>query len=125
MSIKCIVINGWHKGHVVTLPSILPAIELPRPAVITFCDCDPADDEIFEVKPNKNTYLLAFRALDGKSAIYTVKGDSEPMVINRDWHTYSNDKPWKDTPITVGCHDERAIFESSVELPQPKQKDAA
>lgn len=111
---KCIVINGWHKGHMVTLPTALPTIRLPRPAVTTICDCDPGrEPETFNAESNAGTYVLAFRALDGKSAIYTVKGDSEPMVSNRDWHTYKNDLPYKDTPIIVGCHDERAAFQDS------------
>lgn len=119
-AVKCIVIDGWHKGHMVTLPQALPAIRLPRPAVTTICDCSEPED-IFKVEPNIDTYMLAFGAVDGKSAIYTVKGDSEPMVSNRDWNTYPNDKPWKDTPIVVGCHDDRAIFEDSIHAGQKEQ----
>jgi hypothetical protein len=85
---------------------------LPRPAVTTFCDCS-IGEEAWKADPNADNYVLAFQAVDGKSAIYTVKGDSEPMVNNRGWHTYKSELPWKDTPIIVGCHDERAIFESS------------
>lgn len=113
MSVKCIVIDGWHKGHMVVLPSALPRLELPRPAVTTIDDCyEPS--EVFKAPAGNDMYTLAFRAIDGKSAIYTVKGNSEPMVSNRDWLTYPNDKPWKDTPIVVGCHEHQAIFESSL-----------
>lgn len=115
MSVKCIVIDGWHKGHMVILPRALPHLELPRPAVITYCDCN-IEDEVWKAGPNTDMYTLAFTAVDGKSAIYTLKGDSESMVSNRDWHTYRNDLPWKDTPITVGCHDEQAVFENSMEV---------
>jgi hypothetical protein len=113
--VTCIVIDGWHKGHMVIMPRILPVLELPRPVVTTFCECS-IEDEVFKAGPSRDVYVLAFRAIDGKSAIYTVKGDSEPMVSNRDWHTYKNELPWKDTPIIVGCHDERAIFENSEAL---------
>lgn len=115
-AVKCIVINGWHKGHMITLPQALPIIKLPRPKVVTVCDCsDLYGEERFIAVPKIDTYMLAFGAVDGKGAIYTVKGDSEPMFSNRDWHTYSNRSPWKDTPLIVGCHDDRAVFESSLE----------
>lgn len=114
-SIKCIVIDGWHKGHMVILPQMLSVLRLHRPAVTTICDCSEFE-ETFKPAPSIDTYRLAFAAVDGKSAIYTVKGDSEPMVSNRDWHTYANDKPWKDTPLYVNCHDDRAIFAVSSEV---------
>lgn len=110
--VKCLVINGWHKGHQVVLPEALLNLRLPRPAVTTVCNCS-YDREVFEAAPNVDEYRLAFTSIDREVAIYTVDGSSRPMIDNRDWLTWPNDKPWKDSPITVNCHDPQAIFEDS------------
>ena len=111
--IKCLVIDGWHKGHSIDLPDIIPAISLHRPPIKTICDDYDEGPDIYEVKSSVNDYMLAFQSMDGKMALYSVNGSSESLINNRDFVTHKNGSAWKDTPIIVGCHDERAVFKES------------
>lgn len=72
--IQAIVIDGFHKGHVVRLP-YHPTIKLLKPRVImvdTCCDGDemvPEPQDILE-------YKECFRAIDGQVVLYSTTGES-------------------------------------------------
>jgi hypothetical protein len=72
--IQAIVIDGFHKGHVVRLP-YHPAIKLLKPRVImvdTCCDgieVPPDDPQIIE-------YKECFRAVDREVVLYSTTGAS-------------------------------------------------
>lgn len=112
---KCLVVDGYHKGHLVDLPNIVPVLRLPRPITRTICDDYDEAPDIYEVEAGVNDYVLAFKSVDGKMAIYSVDGSSKTLIDNRDFITYENGSRWKDTPVIVGCHDERAVFENSTQ----------
>lgn len=102
----CIVLDGWHQGHVVTLP-IQPTIKLLRPEVHTDCACNPDSFETFIALPAEHIYKLTFLSLDHKWALYTTDGNPEHIVSSRDWVTRPGG--WaKAAPIYFDCRNEKA-----------------
>ena len=106
MSVECIVLDGWHKGHQVVLPDVLPTLSLIRPEVVTMDYC--CDGEEFTRAPsNRHDYKLAFYSVDGKTALYSTDGSSKP-ITKRDW-IVPNAKNWAEQPLYVGMHDPRSV----------------
>lgn len=116
--IRCIVLDGWHKGHMVDLPEPRQVISLIRPRVITFDDCCDGS-EVADVSSNKHDYSLAFRSVDGEVALYSTDGKSKHIYNQRDWITTADGK-WAEQPLYVGIHDPRAIME--YDITPPKQE---
>lgn len=108
--ITCIVLNGFHKGHTIELPEILPRLVLLKPKTITIDDC--CDGEPVGVDNDlKKEYLLAFLSQDKQVALYTIDGKSKAMT-ERDWVTPAN-RNWLETPLYIGIHDPRAVIDNS------------
>jgi len=107
VSVNCIVLDGWHKGHLVTLPEPPHSLSLIRPEVITidYC-CD--GEEHRRVPTNKHDYHLAFTSLDRKTALYTTDGSSIAFD-RRDWIVNIRGVQWAEQPIYVGMHDPRSV----------------
>jgi hypothetical protein len=105
---KCIVIDGWHKGQVIEWREPQPTIRLLKPKTVTLCDCDPnISEERFESLAEQLEYKLAFIAIDRKVALYSVSGDSLKVFDSFIHRHYA--KPFgSDTVLEFGCHDERA-----------------
>lgn len=109
--VNCIVLDGWHKGTVVRMPRELQSLVLPRPRVVAVDYC--CDGEVFkDSAPDKHSYVLTFMSVDKKTALYSTAGNSEVIERGRDWITTINTE-WLQTPLYVGMHDERAVFEDS------------
>lgn len=111
---QCVVLDGWHKGHVVMLPDAPPTIRLYQPKVVTWCECSESLDATAS-DPTAREYKLAFRATDGEVACYSVKGDSGALLSGRDWIAgirglLASPKPlyWNEV-LDVDCRDERAF----------------
>lgn len=100
----CIILDGWHQGHVVTLP-IQPSIKLLRPKVTTDCNCGDTF-ESYESQASVHEYKLTFLSLDHKWALYTTDGNPERIADRRDWVT----KPggWTAAPLYFDCRHEKA-----------------
>lgn len=97
----------------IELPALLPAIELFRPQVVTIDDCCEGD-VVNDAGPERHLYKLAFRAIDGQTALYSVNGDSEPICSHREWIVPA-DRNWLEQPLYVGIHDPRSVMENSKE----------
>ncbi len=112
MSVECIVLDGWHKGHHVILPDVHQSLSLIRPEVITVDYC--CDGEEFTRAPtNRHDYRLAFYSVDKKTALYSTDGSSRP-ITQRDWIVpdNKNHKSWIETPLYVGMHDPRSVTDN-------------
>lgn len=100
--IQAIVIDGFHKGHVVRMP-YYPTIKLLKPTVImvdTCCD----DIEMAPEHPKTIEYKECFRAVDQDIVLYSTTGKSEKVL---EWFTPSlTTKYWRpDTILYYGYHD--------------------
>ncbi len=71
---RIIIVDGFHKGHVLDLPNPSPTINLIKPKSVTVCDCDDPSIERFESDATEITYQLAFKSIDGKTALYSEQG---------------------------------------------------
>lgn len=104
---KCLIIDGWHSGHLIEMPEPPPELRLLRPSVNTTCSCNHEDEHITHSEPKEESYRAAFKSLDGKVVLYTPSGDSENILESRDWivrRPYS-----KGRAVEVECHDPRAF----------------
>jgi len=117
MSVLCIVLDGWHLGETLMLPSPAPpSINLYRPRVVTTCECSPND--YYESAPTSaafDTLKLAFRSIDGETALYSTDGSSRP-ITNRGWVAPRDGRAMFYKPndlLYVGCRDHRAWPEYS------------
>lgn len=103
---KCIILDGWHKGEMFSRPDAAPEIKLLRPAHTIICDCDPESQEYFEQDATTETYALAFRSIDGQTALYSKSGNSDAA-----WRNIGN-LIRRERPIglhtVIDCHDEQA-----------------
>lgn len=106
-SIKAVIIDGFHKGHIVRVP-YAPTLNLPKPKTVMVDTCcggnemPPLDREIL-------TYKECFRALDQEVVLYSEKGNSVDIFEGNGFFGFTAEftsKPW--TPKTVlyfGYHD--------------------
>lgn len=106
-SIQAVVINGFHKGHIVRVP-YAPTLNLPKPITIMVDTCCGGDEMLPE--PAKIlTYKECFRAVDRGIVLYSVEGKSQALFEDNGFFGFTPEftsKPW--TPKTVlyfGYHD--------------------
>lgn len=108
----CIVLDGWHKGETVILASAPTTLRLYRPPVVTTCECNP--DSYCESGPTDehiDTLKLAFRSIDGETALYSTDGKSGHIVGAREWVVPADKAGYFYKPqalLYVGCRDHRA-----------------
>lgn len=114
---QCVVLDGWHRGHIVVIPSgAPPTLRLYRPKVVTWCACNI--DQIAEPFTHDASvceYKVCMRSIDGQTAAYSEKGNSDALLKGRDW-VQRNDvgilsKPaplYWNTTLDVDCHDSQA-----------------
>lgn len=100
--IQAIVIDGFHKGHVVRLP-YQPTIKLLKPMVIMVDTCcvggemPPDDPQIVE-------YKECFQAVDGEVVLYSTTGSSPD--IKGFFPAEFSLLPWgSNTTLYFGYHD--------------------
>jgi hypothetical protein len=108
--VHCIIIDGWHKGHMIDMPELRMIISLIRPPVVTIDDCCDGS-EVANVPTGKVDYQLAFRSIDGDVALYSTNGKSSQIYEFRDW-IMPVDSNWREQPLHVGIHDPRAVMEA-------------
>ena len=116
---KIIIIDGWHKGHVLDWYRPLPEITLLKPRTVTVCDCDhpegsskPASrrsGERFEYLEEQTTYKVAFTSPDGAVALFFKTGHSMD-IFNAGFDRAFRYRPFGPNEVLYfGCHEERAF----------------
>lgn len=109
--VRCIVLDGWHKGHMVTLPEVLPRLSLLKPKTITIDDC--CDGDVVGVDRDlRKDYYLAFVSIDRRVALYSIDGKPDSFFADRNW-VVPADKNWVEQPLYVGIHDPRSVIDYS------------
>lgn len=100
--IQAIVIDGFHKGHVVRMP-YYPTIKLMKPIVVMVDTCCYGD-ELPPEPAQPIEYKECFRAVDQEIVLYSTTGKSEDL---HKWFGVAlSDKPWRaDTTLYMGFHD--------------------
>lgn len=106
---EIIILDGWHKGEVIHLRDPMPEIRLLKPPVITDCDCYPEHgiEEFGPSEPEEITYKCAFRSVDGRVALYSLKGESMAFFDNFA-HVYRKNIYSRTEPLYFNCHDTKA-----------------
>lgn len=113
MSVKCLVIDGYHKGHTVTLDQPLHRLSLLKPVTITVDTCCYEGDEVMGVDRDlRKDYTLAGYSVDRKIAFYSTDGSME-SIFKRDWIGHKDGPRWTEQPIYVGMHDPRSVVDYS------------
>lgn len=108
--IKCLVLDGFHKGHRVDVVVPLPQLVLLKPKAITIDDC--CDGEVVGVdNDDRKYYTLAGYSVDRKCAFYSTNGSMD-SIFERDWIVPA-DKNWVEQPIYMSIHDPRAVVDNS------------
>jgi hypothetical protein len=110
MTIKCLVLDGFHKGHRVDVGTPLQQLVLLKPKAITIDDC--CDGDVVGVdNDDRKYYRLAGYSLDRKTALYSTDGSMD-SIFDRDWIVPTN-KNWVEQPIYMSIHDPRAVIDHS------------
>ena len=117
--IQAIVIDGFHKGHVVRLP-YHPTIKLLQPSVIMVDTCcGDGTDEMFPSEPRIIEYKECFRAVDQEVVLYSTSGASPD--IKGFFPAEFSRLPWgTNTTLYFGYHDG---FLKRVDAPVEKSVD--
>lgn len=111
--IKCLVIDGYHKGHTVTVDTPLDRLSLLKPVTTTIDTCCNDGDEVMGVDRDlKKEYQLAGYSVDRTIAFYSTNGSMESL-FNRDWIQHQDGFQWIEQPIYVGMHDPRTVIDHS------------
>lgn len=111
--IQCLVIDGYHKGHTVTVATPLQALSLLKPKIITIDDCCNEGDEVVGIDRDlRKEYLLAGYSVDRSIAFYSTDGSMQSL-LNRNWVSHIDGYRWHEQPIYVGMHDPRAVINHS------------
>lgn len=76
---RCLVIDGFHKGHRVDVGTPLNRLVLLKPRAITIDDC--RDGDVVGVDNNiKKEYKLAGYSVDRTIAFYSTDGSMESLL---------------------------------------------
>lgn len=111
--IKCLVLDGYHKGHCITVPTPLHELSLLKPVTITVDYCCNGGDEVMGVdRTQRKDYKLAGYSVDRSIAFYSTNGSME-CLFDRDWVAHKDGYNWPEQPIYVGMHDPRAVVDYS------------
>ncbi len=110
-TIKCLVLDGFHKGHRVDVSTPLQVLTLLKPVAITIDDC--CDGDVMGVdRDSTKTYMLAGYSADKSIALYSTDGSMD-SIFNREWIAMDKDRFWAEQPIYIGIHDPRAVVDYS------------
>lgn len=111
--IKCLVLDGYHKGHSVVVDRPLTELRLLKPTTTTIDFCCNEGDEVMGVDRDvKKSYILAGYSVDRTQAFYSTNGSME-CLFDRDWIAHKDGILWHEQPIYVGMHDPRAVVDYS------------
>lgn len=105
MNITAIVLDGFHKGHVVRM-NYMPTLKLIKPRNITVDYCCENDMTVNDALYNYVEYKECFRATDKNVVLYSVKGESRDFLS---WFNKNviSETPWNEyTTLYFGYHNE-------------------
>lgn len=107
--ITAMVMDGFHKGHVVRM-QYHPTLRLLKPKVIRVDYCC-GEEEWTESESQIVEYKECFRAVDRKVVLYSEKGESMDIIANPSYFSHQfSDKPWSPrTTLKMGYHNEPII----------------
>jgi len=114
---RVIIIDGFHKGHVLDVQKPIPEIKLLKPTTITVCDCDnpsflppsKKEGERFDFEPQEITYRVCFTSVDGNVALFSRTGEST-SIFDGSFAQVWNEKPWSQaTTLYFNCYDRNAF----------------
>lgn len=109
--VMCIVLDGYHKGHMIRLPRVMQEIRLVRPRTITIDDCCDGE-KVGDIQKGYEFYKLAFGSIDGETALYTWNGGSRQLWNMREWIGYTKGyEHWAEQKLYVSIHDPRATID--------------
>lgn len=106
--ITAVILDGFHKGHVVRMEN-MPSLRLPEPRNLTTDYCCDADSTVNNAVPEYREYVECFRAVDGDVVMYSEKGKSRDFMswFNRE---VSSESPWNEyTTLYFGFHNEPVV----------------
>lgn len=104
MTITAIVLDGFHKGHMVRTSGYLPTLKLLKPKTTTVDYCCGGDD-IRTDSAEQIEYKACFHGVDQKVVLYSTDGKSEGILSMFNWE--SSFLPWNyNTHLKVGYHNE-------------------
>ena len=103
--ITAIVLDGFHKGHVVRT-QYMPTLKLLKPRSLTVDYCCDSNVTVNTPIAEATEYKECFRAVDGNIVLYSQKGESMDFVSSWFKHEYT-DNPWNEfTTLYFGYHNE-------------------
>lgn len=83
--IRGLILDGWHKGELVTMPQPLPVFRLLKERRLLCYEDDGCFDPVYEPE-GVCEYKLAAVDLNGELALYSERGDLlAPMTTGRTW----------------------------------------
>lgn len=108
MKIKAIILDGFHKGHVVYM-DYMPTVRLLKPKTVLVDYCCGGDVISETPVPESITYQECFRAVDQQVVLYSEKGKSlnffswfnAPELTQTPWNEF--------TTLYMGYHNEPII----------------
>lgn len=107
-TITAIVLDGFHKGHVVRLSAYMPTIRLLKPSRTIVDYCCPGYDSV-DKELSESEYHAVFHGVDGDVVLYSKSGKSIDILGMFNFHEKSL-VPWtNNTHLVMGYHNEPII----------------
>lgn len=108
MKIRAIILDGFHKGHVVVM-EYMPTVKLIKPRNLTVDYCCDNDVTVNDPIHSYVEYKECFRGVDHDVVLYSEKGKSSDFLswFNK---TVASEKPWNEfTTLYFGYHNEPIV----------------
>lgn len=111
--ITAIVLDGFHRGHTVRM-DYMPTLKLLKPRVHRMDYCCRGGKEVYLEEDEIIVYNVCFQAIDRKMALYSLKGESQDLMLGNLFGHVFSEKPWsRKTDLYMGFHEEPIIREDS------------
>lgn len=107
MKIRAIILDGFHKGHVVSM-EYMPTVKMLKPRTLTVDYC--CDESVIVDNPISEyiEYKECFRGVDQDVVLYSEKGKSVDFLYWFKHEVTSN--PWNEfTTLYFGYHNEPIV----------------
>ena len=104
MKIQAIILDGFHKGHVVVM-DYMPTVKLIKPRNLSVYEYDDVDTVVNDPIHSYVEYKECFRGADKNVVLYSEKGESRDFLS---WFNKNqvSEEPWNEyTTLYFGYHD--------------------
>ena len=107
MIITAIILDGFHKGHVIHM-EYMPTVKIIKPRNLTVDYCCDNDTTVNKPIASYIEYKECFRGVDQNVVLYSEKGDSRDFLS---WFNKEvSNTPWNEyTTLYFGYHNEPII----------------